>query len=123
LCLSCSRYFHLLEGKSEGKVVCMDLATNYRSLVRTHFPNARIVADRFHVIRIINHHFLNCWRDIDPVAGKNRGLLSLMRRHRYNLRPDQQLRLTAYLEKYPALELIYRFKQRLCYLRRPVSPA
>ena len=114
--LSLEAYFQKLEGKSEVKVVCMDLATSYRSLVRTHFPNARIVADRFHVIRIINHHFLNCWREIDPVASKNRGLLSLMRRHRHNLRPEQQLKLTAYLEKYPALELIYRFKQRLCYL-------
>ena len=64
--LSLEAYFHRLEGKAEVKVVCMDLATNYRSLVRTHFPNARIVADRFHVIRIINHHFLNCWREIDP---------------------------------------------------------
>jgi len=27
-------YFHRLEGKSEMKVVCMDLATHYRSLVR-----------------------------------------------------------------------------------------
>jgi len=114
--LSLEAYFQKLEGKSEVKVVCMDLATSYRSLVRTHFPNARIVAHRFHVIRIINHHFLNCWREIDPVASKNRGLLSLMRRHRHNLRPEQQLKLTAYLEKYPALELIYRFKQRLCYL-------
>ena len=33
----------------------------------------RIVADRFHVIRIINHHFLNCWREIDPAGSKNRG--------------------------------------------------
>jgi len=74
------------------------------------------VADRFHVIRIINHHFLACWSDIDPVASKNRGLLLLMRRHRHNLRPDQLLRFTAYLKKHPALELIYRFKQRLCYL-------
>ena len=56
------------------------------------------------------------WREIDPVASKNRGLLSLMRRHRHNLRPDRQLKLTTYLEKYPALDLIYRFKQRLCYL-------
>ena len=114
--LSLEAYFQKLEGKSEVKVVCMDLATNYRSLVRTHFPNARIVADRFHVIRIINHHFLSCWREIDSVASKNRGLLSLMRRHRHKLSPEQQLKLTAYLEKYPALELIYRFKQRLCYL-------
>jgi transposase len=114
--LSLEAYFQKLEGKAEVRVVCMDLATSYRSLVRLHFPNARIVADRFHVIRIINHHFLACWRDIDPVSSKHRGLLSLMRRHRHNLRPDQQLRLMAYLGKYPALELIYRFKQRLCYL-------
>jgi transposase len=114
--LSLENYFQKLEGKAEVRVVCMDLATSYRSLVRLHFPNARIVADRFHVIRIITHHFLGCWRDLDPAGSKNRGLLSLMRRHRHNLRPDQHIRLTAYLEKYPALELIYRFKQRLCYL-------
>jgi transposase len=114
--LSLESYFQKLEGKAEVRVVCMDLATHYRSLVRLHFPNARIVADRFHVIRIVNHHFLACWRDIDPVGAKNRGLLSLMRRHRHNLRPDQQLKLIAYMAKHPALEPIYRFKQRLCYL-------
>jgi len=59
---------------------------------------------------------ITSWRDIDPAGSKNRGLLSLMRRHRHHLRPDQQLRLAAYLEKYPARELIYRFQQRLCYL-------
>jgi hypothetical protein len=34
-----------------------------------------------------------------------------MRRHHHNLRPDQQLRLAAYLEAHPALQIIYRFKQ------------
>jgi len=114
--LSLQAYFQSLEGKSEVRVVCMDLAANYRALVRLHFPNARIVADRFHVIRIINHHFLACWKEIDAIGAKNRGLLSLMRRHRHHLSPDQQLRLTAYLSQHPALDAIYRFKQRLCYL-------
>jgi len=114
--VSLEAYFQRLEGNHEVRVVCMDLATHYRSLVRNQFPNALIVADRFHVIRIINHHFLNCWREIDGVGSKNRGLLSLMRRHRHRLKPEQQLKLQAYLEKHPALELIYRFKQRLCYL-------
>jgi transposase len=109
-------YLAALEGKAEVRVVCMDLSSSYRALVRKHFPNARIVADRFHVIRLINHHFLACWRDLDPVGSKNRGLLSLMRRHRHNLTPQQQTRLLAYLAQHPALELIYRFKQRLCYL-------
>ena len=113
---SLESYFLSLEGKDLVRVVCMDLASVYRALVRKHFPQARIVADRFHVIRIINHHFLNCWRDLDAVGSKNRGLLSLMRRHRHNLRADQQLRLADYLQNHPTLELIYRFKQRLCYL-------
>ena len=94
----------------------MDLATHYRSLVRKHFPKAKIVADRFHVIRLVNQHYLSCWRDLDPVASKSRGLLSLMRRHRHNLKPEQRLKLQAYLNGYPALDPIYRFKQRLCYL-------
>jgi transposase len=56
----------------------MDLASAYRALVRKHFPNAHIVADRFHVIRLVNHHFLGCWREIDP-GGAHRGRLSRMR--------------------------------------------
>jgi transposase len=109
-------YFHSLEGKGLVRVVCMDLASVYRAIVRKHFPNALIVADRFHVIRLINHHFLGCWRDLDAVGSKNRGLLSLMPRHRHNLQPVQAEKLAAYLAERPALELIYRFKQRLCYL-------
>jgi transposase len=109
-------YLSKLEGKHLVKVVCMDLAAVYRALVRKHFPQARIVADRFHVIRLINHHFLACWKELDPVGARNRGLLSLMRRHRYNLKPEQQGKLFAYLKQHPAMELVYRFKQRLCYL-------
>jgi transposase len=92
------------------------LASNYRSRVRLHFPNARIVADRFHVIRLINHHFLAGWRDLDGPGSRNRGLIWLMRRHRHNLQPEQLTRLATYLAQHPPLEAIYRFKQRLCYL-------
>jgi len=113
---SLESYFFSLEGKPLVKVVCMDLASSYRALVRQHFPQARIVADRFHVIRLINHHFLGCWRDLDPTGSRHRGLLSLMRRHRHHLSPAQSEKLAIYLASRPALELIYRFKQRLCYL-------
>ena len=39
-----------------------------------------------------------------------------MRRHRHNLKPEQLARLMNYLAGPPALEPIYRFKQRLCHL-------
>ena len=109
-------YFLRLPGKEHVRGVCMDLAAVYRLIAQKHFSHAVIVADRFHVIRLINHHFMACWRDIDPAGARNRGLLSLMRHHRHNLKPEQERRLQAYLAERPALELIYRFKQRLCYL-------
>jgi len=82
-------YFLSLEGKERVRIVCLDLAAVYRSIVRKHFPKAVIVADRFHVIRLINQHLLACWREIDPIGSKHRGLLSLMRRHRHNLKPAE----------------------------------
>jgi len=112
---SLESYLARLEGKHLVQVVCMDLAASYRALVRKHFPQARSVADRFHVIRTVNHHFLACWKDIDPIGSKNRGLVSLMRRHRHHLTLEQHQRLSAYLRERPALEAIYGVKQRLCY--------
>ena len=113
---SLESYLGRLEGKGLVRVVCMDLAASYRALVKKHFPQARIVADRFHVIRTVNHHFLACWKEIDPAGAKNRGLLSLMRRHPHHLTAAQQERLSIYLKERPALEAIYYFKQRLCCL-------
>ena len=97
-------------------VVCMDLASVYRALVRQHFPHARIVADRFHVIRIINHHFLACWRDLDPAGCKNRGLRSPMRRRRHNLKPEQQERPGRLSPHRACSGAHLPLKQRLCYL-------
>lgn len=109
-------YLAKLPGKERVRLVCMDLASVYRAIVRKHFPKAKIVADRFHVIRLVNHHFLACWRDIDAIGSRHRGLLSLMRRHRHNLKPEQTAKLKAYFENFPVLREIYRFKQKLCYL-------
>lgn len=114
---SLEAYFRRLKGRHRVRVVCMDMAENYRVLVRRYFPNARIVADRFHVIRLVNHHFLATWRQLDPVGAKNRGLLWLMRRHRKKLSEAQRLRLDAYTtEQLPVLGPIWAFKEHLCAL-------
>jgi len=59
-------FLERLEGKERVRIVCIDLSSTYRALVRKQFPHAQIVADRFHVIRLVNQHFLSCWREIDP---------------------------------------------------------
>ena len=106
-------YFTRLKGKDRVQVVVMDLSKTYRNIVRTHFPGAKIVSDRFHVIRLVNHHFLKVWADIDPKGRKKRGLLSLMRRHKWNLKDEQIDNLYSYLNTLPGLKEIYDFKQDL----------
>jgi transposase len=109
-------YFRRLAGREKVKVVIMDLSETYRSLIRRYIPKAKIVADRFHVIRLVNHHFMKLWQLIDPEGRKNRGLLSLMRRHEEKLRPEQRVKLFAYFIRFQALEAVWQFKQRLCRL-------
>ena len=102
-----------LQGRDRVKVVCMDLCETYRQLVKNYFPNAAIVADRFHVIRLVNHAFMRTWQAIDPSLKSNRGYLSLMRTHQWNLTPQRLSNLQAYLKKKPAIQALYQAKQEL----------
>lgn len=102
-----------LRERHRTRAVVIDLSETYRAICKKHFPGAVIIADRFHVIRLVNHHFLKAWQQIDPVGRKNRGLLSLMRRHEHNLDPAQKNRLKHYLNHRPGLPEIYEFKQKL----------
>ncbi len=106
-------YLRGLPGKEAVQVVVMDLSETYRSIVKRYFPQATIVADRFHVIRLVNQHFLKVWQDQDAEGRKNRGLLSLMRRHAWRLSEEQQQNLERYLSDYPVLKELYDVKQRL----------
>ncbi|MGE4489866.1 MAG: ISL3 family transposase [Kiritimatiellales bacterium] len=105
-----------MKGRERVQVVCIDLSSSYRHLVRQYFPNAKIVSDRFHVIRLVLQHFLETWKALDPEGRKNRGLLSLMRRKAGNLNPEQKERLGRYFKQNPALRIIYDAKEELCVL-------
>jgi len=94
-------------------VVVMDLSETYRSIIKKYFPKAMIVADRFHVVRLLNHHFLKVWGTLDPEGKKSRGLLSLVRRHEWNLKPEQVPKMEKYFKECPGFEPLYRFKQDL----------
>ena len=59
-------YLQKLPGKERVKMICIDLSNPYRRIIKQYFPNAKIVSDRFHVIRIVGHHFLKTCHQIDP---------------------------------------------------------
>jgi transposase len=106
-------YFAELPGKKRVKVVCMDLSSSYRQLVQRYFPQAKIVADRFHAIRLIHHQCMQTYADIDPKIKHQRGLIAALRTNPDNLSVKRQQRRDAYLKAHPAIHSIYQFKRRL----------
>lgn len=109
-------YLSRLKGRDHVRLVMMDLSDTYRSIVKRYFPHAQIVADRFHLIRIVQLAFYKTWQRLDPNSKYNRGLISLMRRHHWNLTPEQTTNLQSYLDRIPGLRPVYEFKQALCRL-------
>ena len=102
-----------LQGREKVKVVCIDLSCSYRSLIRRYFPHARIVADRFHVVRLIIHHFMNLARAIAPEIKHQRGILNALRMNPENLKSHQQERLKLFFANWPAIEALYHQMHRL----------
>jgi transposase len=96
-----------LKGRERVKVVCIDLSGSYRSLVRRYFPNARIVADRFHVVRVIQHHFMQLARLLVAGLKNHRGNLAALRTAPHRLGDKQRLRLDKLFAAHPVLKTLH----------------
>ena len=104
------------KGREKVKVVCMDLSSGYRSIVRRCFPKAKIVADRFHVIRLIGYHFMEFCKQAQEEVKWNRKLTYPLRKRSDRLKAEERERLKAFFEDNPAIKLAYEFKEKLCEL-------
>jgi len=106
-------YLQQLPGKERVQVICIDLSPTYRSLIKKYFPNAKIVADRFHVIRLVNQLSMQTFHQIDPTMKYQRGTLMALKTKPENLTPKRLAKRNSYLEQQPAIAAIYDFKQQL----------
>jgi transposase len=109
-------YVRQLHGRERVELICIDLSSPYRALIKRFFPNARIVADRFHVVRLVYQHFLELIRSIAPQVARHRGLLACLRRPRQRLKPHQLHRLRNLISTHPALGPILDLREQLCAL-------
>jgi transposase len=109
-------YLQSLRGRENVRIVCIDLSNTYRAMIRRWFPNAAIVADRFHAVRLAGLHLMRVARQLCPQLGWNRSWLGLLRMRSDRLDPQQRLRLRKLFELHPQLEGVYEMKERLCAL-------
>lgn len=100
-----------IPGRENVKNITMDLSSIYRSFAREFFPKAKIVADKFHVIRLPNR-LLDIYRN---KQFKNKRL----RLRNYLLMNSQKMdywkrrEFQEELKKYPELNEIYWVKESI----------
>ena len=72
-----------------------------------------IVADRFHVIRLIQHQCMMTYRELSSDIKNNRGILALLRTRPDRLTEQKKAKRDAFLIQNPAIDAIYQFQQQL----------
>lgn len=110
-----------LEGLSQQeqraiKVVSMDMWNPYRYAVRRKLARAKVVADRFHVVKQLNHQLNLLRRKLQREADEAlaeilQGSRWLLLKNRANLTPDEEEQLALILAAAPELRQVYLLKE------------
>jgi transposase len=102
----------VIPGREKVRLVVMDLSSSYRSFVQKMFPQAEIVADKFHTLRLLTPHLLKTRKSIHGHRQEMRTrklLLCNRMRLDYFLRCD----IDRYLKDHPKLKELYYYKEKL----------
>ncbi len=100
--------------------VSIDLCDPYKRFVMEYFPNAQIVADKFHVLRLPNAALMKYRKEAE--GGKNTAYLrNLLLKPGYQVLDYWRPRLKEWLKKHPTLSEVYWAKERLSRFYRILS--
>lgn len=106
-----------IPGRENVKLVTLDLSDSYKSFVKGFFPNAQIVADRFHVQRLFNPILHQARIEITGNKRKNPARI-LLNKNRSNLKPYERSALDRWLAVHPKIKEVYEFKETMARLYR-----
>ena len=99
------------------KNVIVDLSPTFRSFAKDFFPCARLIADKFHVVKLMHpliHELRKEVVDREKLENKRKNpVVRLLLRYRKKLRHYQRTAIDRFLELSPELKEIYWFQQRL----------
>jgi transposase len=101
-----------IPGRENVRLVALDMSDVYKGFAKRFFPNARLVADKFHVLRLLNPALTRRRKDI---TGDRRSLAirRLLLRNGFALDFWQRLELQRWLDRYPELRELYQAKEAL----------
>ena len=106
-----------IPGRERVEYVTMDLSITYRSFAKSFFPNAKIVADHFHVVRLL-HPAINRRRKAITGDERKNPIRKLLLKKATNLEFFKRKAIERWLRDHPELEAIYKAKEWLHKLYR-----
>ena len=111
-----ANYFSTFSNRKNVEYFVMDMNQTYRDLVHTYFPNAKIVIDRFHVVRYVTWAMENVRKRVqkDFAKGKRRYFKrsrKLLLTHQEKLSQGSLEALSLMLQQSPDLATAYRLKE------------
>ena len=98
------------EMRANVKEVAVDMWGGFRKVIQEVFPNALIVIDRFHVMKLVNKALNKLRLLLDLKGLKNRCLLL---KNRADLTSEEKRDLEKLLNQSPCLSIAYEFKEEL----------
>lgn len=101
-----------LKGCENVKQVMIDLSPTFKGIVRAYFPNAAIVADRFHVQRLFSKRLNKMRKAVTGDARKN-PIRTLILRNNEELDWVDRKCLWAWLNLNPKIREMYEYKEAL----------
>ena len=109
-----------IPGRENVRFVALDLSDGYRSFARGFFPNARLVADKFHVLRLITPAIHRRIKEL----GLGREALPfyrLLRKNPLKLTLRQRWDVQTWLANKPALRELWTWKAAINRLYRTLG--
>ena len=106
-----------IPGRENVRHVVIDMCDPYRRFASRFFPNARLVADKFHVLRLLSPA-INRRRRLIEGDRRSAALRRLLLRSRYRLEFAERLALDQWLRNHPELRALYEAKEAMHSLYR-----
>lgn len=101
-----------IPGRENVQIVVIDMSSSYKAFARKMFPNAKLVADKFHVLRLLTPAIMKAGKDIH---GHRQELKTRRKLLRSRVKLDYFVRseIDHYLKNHNKLDELYRLKERI----------
>lgn len=101
-----------IEGRENVKNVVLDMCDAFKKFAREQFPNAELVADKFHVLRLLTPALNSRRKDITGDQRSN-PVRKLLLRNGHTLKYFERSALSAWLDQHQVIKEVYFYKEAL----------